>query len=105
VQTPLLDALKPDALESLLVYAKGKQMLINRRYEPILDSTGGESKLFLPINSFPVLSGLPDKANARVASNQGVESNFSLTAQNIPQLEPRDFPNDIIIQVNPRIKM
>jgi hypothetical protein len=52
-----------------------------------------------------VLSGLPDKANARVASNQGVESNFSLTAQNIPQLEPRDFPNDIIIQVNPRIKM
>ena len=71
VQKPLSDALEPNALDQMREYARGKKMAINRK----------ESEFLCPISSFPLLSGLPDKANARIASNQGVESNFSLTAQ------------------------
>jgi hypothetical protein len=71
VQKPLSDALEPNALDQMREYARGKRMAINRK----------ESEFLCPISSFPLLSGLPDKANARIASNQGVESNFSLTAQ------------------------
>jgi len=71
LQKPLSDALEPNALEQMREYAKGERLAIN----------GRESEFLRPISSFPLLSGLPDKANARIASNQGVESNFSLTAQ------------------------
>ena len=50
VQKPLSDALEPNALDQMREYARGEIMAIN----------GKESEFLRPINSFPLLSGLPD---------------------------------------------
>ena len=81
VQKPYSKALKPDALAEMRVFFQGSEMTIGSQFWPFLDSTG-EKILHLrhPLNFFSKLSGLSDEANARIVSNQGVESNFSLTA-------------------------
>ena len=81
VQRPYSTALKPQVLEKMKEYIKGKVMDIDVKYQQFFDSKGKPAVLNHPLNYFSELSGLSDEANARIACNQGVESNFSLTAQ------------------------
>ena len=81
VQKPYSKALKPDALAEMRDFFQGSEMTIGVQFLPFLDSTGKKTlHLRHPLNYFSKLSGLSDEANARIVSNQGVESNFSLTA-------------------------